>query len=158
MWIYYLHCFENWLWQVLCALRKNEKIKRMCWFEGRITRHDGYYYWWSYRTTGWMHEQICPPWVRTKRQQVYISMLGMHHYTWHYISSHCTILSLTKSIVCSWYCESFYGSCDWWIKSLILRTYNLFKYCCRPMCYVKLWAVWLSWYYAGCSFGGSDGV
>ena len=33
----------HWLSQVLCALRKNENLKRMYHFEGRIARRDEYY-------------------------------------------------------------------------------------------------------------------
>ena len=29
--------------KVLCALRKNDNLKRMYYFEGRIARRDGYY-------------------------------------------------------------------------------------------------------------------
>ena len=42
---YYLHKHDICiiLWQVLCALRKNKKLKRMYHFEGRIECRNGYY-------------------------------------------------------------------------------------------------------------------
>ena len=83
-----LHCFETWLWQVLCALRNNEKLRGctisrvvsraamstifwgtyrtlrwILYFEKSIALRDGYYYRGSYRMLRWMHGQICPPWV-----------------------------------------------------------------------------------------------
>ena len=67
MWTCHLHYFKTWLWQVLCALRKNENLKRMYHFEGRITRRDGYYisrdvsraamdtiFWETYRASQWL--------------------------------------------------------------------------------------------------------
>ena len=44
VWTCHLHYFDTWLWQVLCALRKNENLKRMYHFEGRNARHNSYYY------------------------------------------------------------------------------------------------------------------
>ena len=35
--------FCNMVVKVLCVLRKNENLKSMYHFEGRIARHDGYY-------------------------------------------------------------------------------------------------------------------
>ena len=35
--------FCNMVVKVLCVLRKNENLKRMYHFEGRIARRDGYY-------------------------------------------------------------------------------------------------------------------
>ena len=43
LWTCHLHYCETWLWQVLCALRKNEKLKRMYHFKDRIARRDEYY-------------------------------------------------------------------------------------------------------------------
>ena len=63
VWTCHLNYFETWLWKVLCALRKNENLKRMYHFEGRIARRDGYYYRGSCRAPRQMHGQICPPWV-----------------------------------------------------------------------------------------------
>ena len=61
---------------MLCALRKNENLKRMYHFEGRIARRDGYYISrdvsraamvtiieGSCRVLRQMHGQLCPPWV-----------------------------------------------------------------------------------------------
>ena len=63
----HLHCSETWLWQVLCVLRKNKKLKRMYYFEGCIARRDEDYisrdvshaavdtlFWGTYPTPGWL--------------------------------------------------------------------------------------------------------
>lgn len=43
VWTCHFYYFKTWLWQVLCALRKNENLRRMYHFEGRIARRDRYY-------------------------------------------------------------------------------------------------------------------
>ena len=113
VWTCHLHCSETWLWQVLCALRKNKKIKRMYHFEGRVAHRDGYYISRDVsraamvtiiegriaRRDGCMDRYV-PHGSRTERQRVCIIRSDMHHYTWHCISLHCTSLLLVNLILC----------------------------------------------------------
>ena len=112
-WTWHYHFFETWWWKVLCALRKNENLKRMYHFEGRIARRDGYYISrdvsratmvtiieGSCRAPRQMHGQICPHGSRTERQRVCITRSDMHHYNWHCIPLHYTYLSLVNLISC----------------------------------------------------------
>ena len=154
-----MHCFDIWLWQVLCELRKNKKLKRMYQFkgrvacrnwyyiskkmygtslwilyiEGRIARRDEYHISRTYRTPRWMHEQICSPWVLDcETARVYIIRLDMNHYTWHCISLHCTSLSLMNLILWVPLCES----CDWGIMIFYWGYIIFCKCCCWNVCYV----------------------
>ena len=38
-------------------------LRWIIYFDGRMTCHDCYYYWVSFRAFWWMHRLICPPWV-----------------------------------------------------------------------------------------------
>ena len=113
VWTCHLHYSETWLWQVLCALRKNDDLKWMYHFEGRIARRDGYYISRDVSRAAMvtiiegrvMRRDRCmdrcvPHGSRTERQRVCIIRSDMHHYTWHCISLHCTYLSLVNLILC----------------------------------------------------------
>ena len=110
-WTCHFYYFETWLWKVLCALRKNENLKRMYHFQGIIVHRDEYYI--SRDVSRFMMvtnieghvvrrdrcmEKYVPHGSPTERQQVCITRSDMHHYTWHYISLHCTYLSLVNLI------------------------------------------------------------
>ena len=91
-----LLCYETWLWQLLCALIKNEKLKKMYHFEGFIVRRD---------VTNIEGRVVCcdrcmdsyvPHGSWTARQRVCITTSDMYHYTWHCIPLHCTYLSLVN--------------------------------------------------------------
>ena len=113
VWTCHLHYFETWWWKVLYALRKNENLKRMYHFEGRIARRDRYYISRYISCTVMVtiiecHVMRCNRCMdryvshgsRTERQQVCITRSDMHHYTWHCIPLHCTYLSLVNLILC----------------------------------------------------------
>ena len=107
----HLHYSETWLWQVLCALRNNENLKRMYHFEGRIVHRDGYYISRDVshiamvtiikghiaRRDGCINRYV-PHGSRTERQRVCITRSDMHHYTWHCIPLHCTYISLVNLV------------------------------------------------------------
>ena len=112
-WTCHLHYFETWWWKVLCALRKNENLKRMYHFEVRNARRDGYYISRNVsraamvtviesrvvRRNRCMNRYV-PHGSRTERQRVYITRSDMHHYNWHCIPLHYTYLSLVNLISC----------------------------------------------------------
>ena len=113
VWTCHSHYFKTWLWQVLCALRKNENLKRMYHFEGRIARRDGYYISRDVSRAAMVtiiegrvvHRDRCidrcvPHGSRTERLRVCITRSDMHHYTWICIPLHCTYLSLVNLISC----------------------------------------------------------
>ena len=113
VWTCHLHYFETWWWKVLCALRKNENLKRMYHFEGRIARRDGYYISRDVSRAAMVTiiegrvvrrdrcmDRYVPHGSRTERQRVCITRSDMHHYTWHCIPLHCTYLSLVNLILC----------------------------------------------------------
>ena len=95
---------------------------------------------------------------RTERQRVCIPRSNMHHYIWHCISSHCTLLSLMNLILCRWFCECLFmevvideqEACCWGYT--IFRVYLLSCVLCKP------WTLRLGWLYASCSCGGLIGV
>ena len=106
------HCCEPRLWQVLCTLRKNKKLKRMYHFEVRITRRDGYYILRDIShdamvllsrvvahaaMDAWTDMSLIGP---TLRHNECIIRSDMHHYTWHWISSHCTTFLLVNLTLC----------------------------------------------------------
>ena len=87
--------------------------KRMYHFEGRIARRNVYHISrdvsCAVKVTIIEGRVVCrdrcmdryvPHGSRTKRQRVCITRSNMHHYTWHYISLHCTYLSLVNLISC----------------------------------------------------------
>ena len=99
--------------KVLCALRKNDNLKRMYHFEGRIARRDGYYISRDVSRAAMVTviegrvvrrdrcmDRYVPHGSRTERQRVCITRSDMHHYTWHCIPLHCTYLSLVNLILC----------------------------------------------------------
>ena len=99
--------------EVLCALRKNDNLKRMYHFEGRIARRDGYYISRDVSRAAMVTviegrvvrrdrcmDRYVPHGSRTERQRVCITRLDMHHYTWHCIPLHCTYLSLVNLVLC----------------------------------------------------------
>ena len=150
VWTCHLHCSETWLWQVLCALRKNKKIKRMYHFEGRIARRDGYYISRDVsraamvtiiegriaRRDGCMDRYV-PHGSRTERQRVCIIRSDMHHYTWHCISLHCTFLLLVNLILCvADLVSAFLWNLLLMNIELLLRIYNLLECCCWAVCFV----------------------
>ena len=149
VWTCHLHYFDTWLWQVLCALRKNENLKRMYNFEGCIARRDGYYISRDVSRAAMViiedrvvHRDRCidryvPHESQTERQRVCITRSDMHYYTWHCITHtyhwwtwYCVLLILWLT-----FCEI----CDWWILSLLLRICNLLNCCCWG--YVICWSV-----------------
>ena len=101
---------RHWLWQVLCALRKNGYLRgctisrdvsraamgtifrgmyraaMVTIIEGRVVRRDR------------CMDRYVPHGSRTERQRVCITRSDMHHYTWHCIPLHCTYLSLVNLI------------------------------------------------------------
>ena len=150
VWTCHLHYSETWLWQVLCALRNNENLKRMYYFEGRIARRDGYYILRDVSRAAMVTiiegrvvcrdrcMEICVPHgSRTERQRVCITRSDMHHYTWHCVTHtyhwwtwYCVLLILWMT---------FYEIRDWWILSLLLRICNLLNCCCWG--YIICWSV-----------------
>ena len=113
VWTCHLHYFETWWWKVLCALRKNENLKRMYHFEGRIARSDGYYISRDVSRTAMVNiiegrvmrrdrcmDRYVPHGSRTERQRVCIIRSDMHRYTWHCIPLHCRYLLLVNLISC----------------------------------------------------------
>jgi len=151
VWTCHLHCSETWFWQVLCALRKNKKIKRMYHFEGRVARRDGYYISRDVsraamvtiiegriaRRDGCMDRYV-PHGSRTERQRVCIIRSDMHHYTWHCISLHCTFLLLMNLILCvADLVSAFLWNLLLMNIELLLRIYNLLECCCWAVCFVN---------------------
>ena len=80
--------------KVLCVLRKNENLKRMYHFEGRIARRDGYYISRDVSRAAMVTiiegrvvrrdrcmDRYVPHRSRTERQRVCIVREDMHHYT-----------------------------------------------------------------------------
>ena len=113
VWTCHLHYSETWLWQVLCALRKNDDLKWMYHFEGRIARRDGYYISRDVSHAAMVTiiegrvvrrdrcmDKYVPHGSPTKRQRVCITRWDMHHYTWHWIPWHYPYLSLVNLILC----------------------------------------------------------
>ena len=111
VWTCHLHYSKTWLWQVLCALRKNENSKRMYHFDGRIARRDGYDISRDVLRAAMVTiiegrvvrrdrcmDRYVPHGSRTERQRVCITRSDMHHYTWHCIPLHCTCLPLVNLI------------------------------------------------------------
>ena len=109
----HLYYFKTRLWQVLCALRKKENLKRMYHFEGRIARRDGYYISRDVSRAAMVTiiegrvvrrdkcmDRYVPHGSPTERQRVCITRSDMHHYTSHCIPLHCTYLSLVNLILC----------------------------------------------------------
>ena len=151
VWTCHLHCSETWLWQVLCALRKNKKIKRMYHFEGRIARRDGYYisrdvsraatdtiFRGTYRAPRWLllsrvvSRAAMDAWTDMSpmgpglRDSGCVS-LGQTCITILDIAFHCIALLYywwTWSCVLLILWVPFYGTCDWWILSLLLKICN----------------------------------
>ena len=140
---------RHWLWQVLCALRKNgyfrgctilryvsrvamDTIFRGTYCAAMVTIIEGCV----------VHHDRCmdtyvPHGSWTERQRVCITRSDMHHYTWHCIihtyhwwTWYCVLLILWLN-----FCEI----CDWWILSLLLRICNLLNCCCWG--YVICWSV-----------------
>ena len=113
VWTCHLHYSETWLWQVLCALRKNDNLRRVYHFKGRIARRDEYYISRDVSRAAMVtiiegrvvrrdrcKDKYVPHGSRTERQRVCITRSDMHHYTWHCIPLHCTYLSLVNLISC----------------------------------------------------------
>ena len=100
---------RHWLWQVLCALRKNGYLKG-CTISRDVSRivmdtiFRGTYHAprrLLYRLRrGRRLDRYVPHGSPTERQRVCITRLDMHHYPWHCISLHCTYLSLVNLISC----------------------------------------------------------
>ena len=80
--------------KVLCALRKNNNLKKMYHFEGRIARRDGYYISRDVSRAAMVTiieghvvlrdrcmNRYVPYGSRTERQRVYVTRSDMHHYT-----------------------------------------------------------------------------
>ena len=95
--------------EVLCALRKNDNLKRMYHFERRIARRDGYYISRDVSCAAMVtviegrvvrRDRYVPHGFQTERQRVCITRTDMHHYTWHCITLRCTYLSLVNLILC----------------------------------------------------------
>ena len=88
------------LWQVLCALRKNEYLRGhtisrivsraavVTIIEDCVLRRDR------------CMDRYVPLGSRTERHRVCITRSDMHHYTWHCIPLHYTYLSLVNLILC----------------------------------------------------------
>ena len=117
VWTCHLHYFKTWLWQVLCALTKNENLKRMYHFEGRIAHRVDYYYWWSCRALRRMHGQICPPWVANWETA------GVYHWDRHaslYLTLHSIALNI---LIISELDIMFCWSCDWFTAKLVILEY-----------------------------------
>ena len=79
---------------VMCNEKKNKKLKRMYYFEGRIARHDGYYISGNVSRISMVavikgritrhdesKDRYVPQGSRIERQQVCITRSDMHHYT-----------------------------------------------------------------------------
>ena len=105
--------FWEWWWKVLCALRKNENLKRMYDFEGRIACRDGYYISRDVSRAAMVTiiegrvvrrdrcmDRYVPHGSQTERQWVCITTSDMHHYTWQCIPLQCIYLSLVNLILC----------------------------------------------------------
>ena len=86
--------FKDMIVKVLCSLRKNDILKRMYYFEGRIACRDGYYISKDVSHAAMVtiieghvvrHDKCMVIYVphgsRTERQRVCITRLDMHHYT-----------------------------------------------------------------------------
>ena len=80
--------------EVLCALRDNENLKRMYYFEGRLACRNGYYILRDASRAAMVTiiegrvvrrdrcmDRYVPHGSRTERQQVCITRSDMHHYT-----------------------------------------------------------------------------
>ena len=91
---------RHWLWQVLCALRKNGYLRgctisrdvsragMVTIIEGRVVRRDR------------CMDRYVPHGSPTERQWVRINRSNMQHYTWHCIPLHWAYLSLVNLILC----------------------------------------------------------
>ena len=129
---------RHWLWQVLCALRKNGYLRgctisrdvsraamdtifrgtyraprRLLLIEGRVVCRDR------------CMDRYVPHGSRTERQRVCIVREDMHHYTWHCISWHYTFdywWTWTRVLLILWVflCEA----CDCWILSCYWECVN----------------------------------
>ena len=130
VWLWTVQCYENGhlliicvnmsfalFWdmvvKVLCALRKNDNLKRMYHFEGRIAHRDGYYISRDVSRAAMVTiiegrvvrrdkcmNRYVPHGSRTEKQRVCITRSDMHHYTWYCIPLHCTYLLLVNLISC----------------------------------------------------------
>ena len=47
VWICHSYYYDTWLWQMLCALKKNKKLNRMYYLKRHIMHCDGYYISWD---------------------------------------------------------------------------------------------------------------
>ena len=103
---------RHWLWQVLCALRKNGYL-RGCTISRDVSRADGYNISRDVSRAAMVTiidgrvvrrdrcmDRYVPHGSRAERQRVCITRSDMHHYTWHCIPLHCTYLLLVNLISC----------------------------------------------------------
>ena len=120
----HLYCFKTCLWQVLSALRKNKKLKRMyqfmtyralqwiLYFKECIMRRNEFYISRDASrvaiVTAIEDRNACRdecmdryfPYGSQTEQWVCIIRSYMHHYTWHCIPMHCTNSSSVNLILC----------------------------------------------------------
>ena len=173
VWLWTVQCYENnhlliflcelviciilrhWLWQVLCALRKNGYL-RGCSISSDVSRAvmDTIFRG-TYRAPLWLPlsrvlscaatdawTDMSPMGSGLRDSGCVITRSDMHHYTWHYIPLHCTYLSLVNLILCF---ADLVNAFLWnlWLmntelvledikfgKLLLLRICNLARYCC----------------------------
>ena len=137
------HYFKTWLWQVLCALRNKENIKRMYHFEGRIAYRVDYYYRWSCRALRRMHGQICPPWVANWETA------GVYHWdrhaslylTLHSIALHILIISEIDIFLWKlWLINIELVIADIYFDEVLFLRCNFLKCCCWGYV-ICLWVV-----------------
>ena len=117
---------RHWLWQVLCALRKNEYL-RGCTISRDVSRAAmDTIFRGTYCALRWLllsrvvshaamdnMERYVPHGSRTERQRVCIVRECMHHYTWHRIAHF--IIDELEHVFC-W-------SCDWLSAKFVIDKY-----------------------------------
>ena len=184
VWIFHLHyCEKEWELREDVPFRGTYRVPRwILYFEGRITRRDGYYLSRNVSRTVMVTiiedciarcdrcmDIYVPHGSWTERQPVCIIRSDMHHYTWHWISLHCTSLLLVNMILCV---ADLVSAFLWnlWLMNIepVVEDMKLLECCWRwyeimrvllwryVLC--KQWVIRLCWLYACCSCGGSVGV